>query len=209
MKKITSKKILRPLISTALFVCALPFSAHAQVPGTTFLANKICLVKYQAEVTAVSKLIDNKKADAKLLEIKTVRKEEDKNIKDIFNKIDEKIEDADKKETVDEKKELILKVIADRREKTDELQTNIRISKSEIEQLVKATLVEVSLGGDSKTCPVRTDTAKDIRTKNIQKLKKLASDKKETYQKQTKEIQEGFNLELRSALIELSGEISR
>lgn len=209
MKKITLKNIRGPIISTAVFIFALPFGVSAQTLNTTFLTNKICLVKYQAEVTAITKLVDTKKADAKILEIKSIRKEEDKTIKGIFTKIDEKIENQERKEIVDEKKELILKAILERREKTDELQTNIRISKPEIEILVKSTLVEVSGEDNPKNCPIRTDTSKEIRSKNIQKLKKLAADKKEIYQKQTKEIQEEFGIELRSALGELSAEIAK
>lgn len=209
MNKTTLKKLHLSLVSAAMLVFALPLSLSAQTINTGFLASKICLVKYQTEVTAINKLVNTKKADAKILEIKSIRKEEDKTIKSIFNKIDEKIETQEKKDLVDDKKDLVLKAIAERRGKTDELQSNIRISKPEIELLVKATLIEINGAENLKLCPIRTDTAKDIRSKNIQKLKKLAADKKEIYQKQNKEIQEDFSFELRSALSELSEEISK
>lgn len=209
MKKLLLKDLRITIISATLFILAAPIGVSAQTLNTTFLTNKICLVKYQAEVAAINKLVDTKKADAKILEIKSLRKEEDKTIKGIFSKIDEKIDSQERREIVDEKKELVLKAITERREKTDELQSNIRISKPEIEVLVKSTLVEVSAEENSKNCPIRTDTSKEIRSKNIQKLKKLAADKKEIYQKQTKEIQEEFGVELRSALSELSAEITK
>jgi hypothetical protein len=208
MKK-TTNNLRTTILSAALFACTVPFGVSAQTVNTPFLTSKVCLVKYQAEVAVISKLIDTKKADAKLLEIKSIRKEEDKTIKNIFTKIDEKIENQERKEIVDEKKELVLKAISERREKTDELQSNIRISKPEVEYIVKSTLVEVGGEENSKACPIRTDTSKEIRSKNIQKLKKLAADKKEIYQKQTKEIQDEFGVELRSALSELSEEITK
>ncbi len=209
MKKTNNHKysIKTLTVTLAAFGYVLPVVAGAQTLNTAFLNNKTCLVKYQAEVVAVNKLIDVKKADAKLLEIKAVRKEEDKTIEKIFDQIEQNIDTPLKKEIIDDKKEIILKAVSDRRSKTDELQNSIRITKPEVETIVKSTLSEYSDPENSKNCPLLFTPAKDIRAKNIQKLKKLAADKKEIYQKQTKEIQDGFSANLREALSGLSEEI--
>jgi hypothetical protein len=204
------KKLL-PLSLLLLSLTAIS-SASAQTASTTLgtiLSTKTCQAKYQAEVSAVFKLVDKNKALKKVAEIKTVRKEQDQNIKTVFDKIESKVEDADKKDIVAEHKEDILKTIDERRTKIDDLQESIQISKSDIERIVRNTVTGIVEEDSTKACPFTTANAKEIRKTNTIELRKLAENKSVLYQKQTKEIQQVFLQEVRSTLSTLQEELQK
>ncbi len=198
----------------AACIFAVPFSASAEEATSTLslspsLAVKSCQVKYQAEVAAVFKLVDKTKAQKKVAEIKTLRKEQDQNIKTIFEKIENKVEDADKKDIVAEHKDDVLKTIDDRRTKIDDLQETIQISKTDVERIVKNTLLTFVDADNQKTCPMTTVNAKEIRKVNTVELKKLAEEKSALYQKQTKEIQQTFLQEVKNTLNDLTEDLKK
>jgi aminoglycoside phosphotransferase len=192
----------------------MPFVAGAQNATTTpslsaALSVKACSTRYQAEVTAVFKLVDKNKAQKKIEEIKSVRKEQDQNIQTIFQKIESKLEETEKKDIVADHKEEVLKTIDERRNKIDDLQESIQITKSEVDTLVRKTLTNYIDEDNPKTCPIQTTNAKEIRKINTAELRKLAETKSLTYQKQIREIQEDFLVEVRGTLSELSEELKK
>jgi hypothetical protein len=204
------KKLL-PLSLLLLSLTAIS-SASAQTASTTLgtiLSTKTCQAKYQAEILAVFKLVDKNKAQKKVAEIKTVRKEQDQNIKTVFEKIESKVEDSEKKDIVAEHKEDILKTIDERRSKMDDLQESIQISKADVERIVRSTAMASIEDDDSKACPFTTVNAKEIRKTNTAELRKLAENKSALYQKQTKEIQQAFLQEVRSTLSTLQEELQK
>lgn len=197
-----------------LLSSVMPFAASAQNATTTpnlsaALSVKACSTRYQAEVNSVFKLVDKNKAQKKIEEIRSVRKEQDQNIQNIFQKIESKIEEADKKDIVADHKEEVLKTIDERRNRIDELQESVQISKTDVEGIVRATLLTFVDEESPKTCPLTNVNAKEIRKINTIELKKLAENKSASYQKQTKEIQQTFLSEVRSTLAELSVELKK
>jgi hypothetical protein len=166
-----------------LFV--LPYSVHAETKKDELtekfpmFSSKSCQIKYKSEVSAILKLVDKPKAEKKIKELQTLRKEQDENIKNIFARIESKVDDDDKKSIVSDKKDDILKKIDDQSTSTPTL------------------------------CPINSDTEKDIRTTNKNKLKKLVEDKKDIYLNQTKEIQEAFLSDIKISLSDLTEELKK
>jgi hypothetical protein len=210
MIKMTTKNI----YCAILISCVFPLSAYAQNatttnPLSTAFANKACQTRYQNEVSAVLRLVDRTKAQKKVEEIRTQRREQDQNIKVIFEKIANKIEETDKKELISEHKEEVLKTIDERRSKIDELQENIQITRSDVDALVRATLTTYLDEENPRVCPITPTNAREIRRINTVELRKLAEAKSLEYQKQTREIQQVFLTEVRSTLSELSDELKK
>lgn len=195
-----------------LFV--LPYSVHAETKKDELtekfpmFSSKSCQIKYKAEVSAILKLVDKPKAEKKIKELQTLRKEQDENIKNIFARIESKVDDDDKKSIVSDKKDDILKKIDDRRSKIDDLQNSIQISNKDVETIVRSTIAEQSTSTPT-LCPINSDTEKDIRTTNKNKLKKLVEDKKDIYLNQTKEIQEAFLSDIKISLSDLTEELKK
>jgi hypothetical protein len=103
----------------------------------------------------------------------------------------------------------VLKTIDTRRNKIDDLQESIQISKSDVERIVRGTLLDLVDEDGQKNCPLTTANAKDIRKSNTIELKKLAETKSAEYVKQTKEIQQTFLQEVRTSIGALSEELKR
>lgn len=211
MKIISNKKY---LYIFAFTLWAIPFSAGAEnkkdelIDRFPSFNTKACQIKYKSEVSAITKLVDSSKAKKKIVEIQTLRKEQDKNIKNIFARIEITADTEDKKIIVDEHKDEVLKIIEERRDKIDELQSSIQITSKDVENIVRATLLEQSTS-TVKICPLQVDTQKDIRNTNKAKLKKLVTDKTESYLLQTKEIQQDFLSEIKNSLTDLSLDLNK
>lgn len=211
MKIFINKKYLYTLAFT---LCILPTYVGAETKKDELAERfqsfntKACQIKYKSEISATLKLVDASKAKKKIIEIQTLRKEQDKNIKNIFARIETGAESEDKKIIVDGHKEEVLKIIEERRDKIDELQSSIQITNKDIESIVRSTLLEQSTS-TVKTCPLQSDTQKDIRNSNKLKLKKLVVDKTESYLLQTKEIQQDFLNEIKNSLTDLSLDLNK
>ena len=204
------------LVLTTAFMLASSASAQTTTQSTKddfvtkfpALATKSCQVKYQSELSFVSKLVDKSRAKKKVEELKTVRKDQDETIKTIFARIESKPENEDKKEIVENYKDDVAKILDDHRSKVDDLQTSIQISTKDIEALVRSSVSE-NAATTTKGCPITIENQKDIRSTSRAKLKKLVEDKKDMYIAQTKEIQQDFLIDVKTSLSNLSDELKK
>jgi hypothetical protein len=193
---------------------AMPFYARAESPKDELadrfptFSSKSCQIKYKLEISSVLKLVDKTKAKKKVEELHSLRKEQDENIKSIFERIEKKPENEDKKEVVEDYKDDVLKIIDERRTKIDDLQSSVQLSNKDIESIVRSTLLEQSTS-TPKLCPINSSSSKEIRNTNIAKLKKLAEDKKEVYLNQTKEIQQEFLTDIKTSLNNLTEDLKK
>jgi DNA-binding Xre family transcriptional regulator len=211
MKKLILKN---KIIVLSLLLTASPIAVFASKEPTLsekypMLLSRSCMQSYTSEVGGILKMVNRAKADKFLQDIKTSRVAQDQSIDNIFNKIESKISDDNKKEVVEDHKTEVVKIISEKRLKLDELKDSLQVSNSDIENIVQSTIDEqVASSTNPKICIFTTKNSKDIRASNIQKLKDLVTNKKDAYQKESQEIQKSFIDDIQNSLTSLSKDLS-
>lgn len=204
MKKNTYYKKIFILTFTALVIPVFSSAATKEDVSLKYpniFSQKSCLVKYDTEVKSVIKLLDRNKADKKIREISEIRKEQDKALSNIFQKIENSIDDKEKKVAIGQHKKEIFILIDEKRRGIDGIQEETSIKDSDISNIVNETLIEIDL--PVNVCPLQSNE-KQIHSSNIVKLKKLAETKKEVYIAKTDIIQEDFSTKVTSVLTKFS-----
>jgi N-acetylneuraminic acid mutarotase len=117
MKKLILKN---KILELSILIASSPaISFAAKEPTLTdkypMLLSKSCMQSYTSEVSGVLKMVNKAKADKFLQDIKTSRATQDQSIENIFSKIESKISDDNKKDTIEEHKTEVVKIISEKR----------------------------------------------------------------------------------------------